>query len=75
MHLFAGTQIENMADMVRKGRQNKLRGEQHGSAKLTEKQVLAIRKDPRIGRVIAEDYGISQPLVSHIKTKRVWKHL
>jgi len=44
-HLFAGTQGENVLDMVRKGR-NRVRawGEQHGHAKLTEADVREIRR-------------------------------
>lgn len=41
-HLFLGSQAENMADMNAKGRVS--RGEAHGHAKLTETDVLDIRK-------------------------------
>lgn len=72
-HLLVGTHIENMQDSVRDGMTS--RGESHGSVKLTADQVVAIREDPRAQKVIANDYGISQPAVSDIKTRRTWVHL
>ena len=38
--------------------------------KLTDDQVAMIRIDPRSGRIIAADFGISQSYVSHIKAGR-----
>ena len=52
-HLFLGTNADNRADMVAKGRQSK--GETHGPAKLTERQALAILRDTRPRRYIAAD--------------------
>lgn len=64
-HLSAGTQAENIADMVAKGRHAV--GERNARTKLTDEQVEAIRKDPRTQSVIAAEYGIRQSLVSMIK--------
>ena len=50
-------------------------GEKHPNHKLTEKQVLAIREDARTHRLVAIDYGISQGLISRIKTNKSWKHI
>ncbi len=50
-------------------------GAPFGSYKVTEKQVLAIRVDPRLQRVIAEEYGISDTAVSAIKTRVEWASL
>ena len=72
-HLFLGTQADNIADMVAKGRQ--ARGKSHGSAKLTEADVLAIRADNRPQRAIAPDYGISHRLISDIKNRKIWAHV
>jgi len=75
-HLFLGTHKDNMRDMAKKGRQRSgARGVTHGSARLTEEQVLAIRKDLRPQAEIAIEHGISQPTVSDIKNGRRWKHL
>jgi len=72
-HLFLGTNAENTADKVRKGRQ--IRGKDHYKAKLSEKDVLNIREDPRSLRVIAREYGVYYTLISKIKNKQVWMHL
>lgn len=57
-HLFVGTNADNMRDMVMKDR----RGQ-----KLTRAQVDAIRNDPRVYRVIASEYGISESYISQLK--------
>lgn len=72
-HLREGTQVENMADRVRDGTDN--RGENSASSKLTEDQVRAIRADPRTQRVIAAEYGITGSNVCCIKLMQTWKHL
>ena len=46
-HLFLGTQKDNLADMIKKGRSNYARGEGHGSSKLTDRQALEIYNDQR----------------------------
>ncbi len=76
-HLFKATHAENMLDRDKKGRHRNggLRGETHGSAKLTEVQVLAIRVDPRRQVDIAQEYGITQVAVSQIKLRKSWRHL
>lgn len=77
IHLFLGTQKDNLADCIQKGRwnNNSPKGEQCGKSRLTEKQVLRIRKDPRTQKQIAASYGISQTNVSDIKRRRIWKHI
>lgn len=51
------------------------RGTKHPTAKLTEVDVLSIRSDDRFQYVIAEQYGISQSLVSKIKLRKTWAWL
>ena len=65
-HLFLGTQADNLADMVRKGRS--AYGARNGQAKLSDVQVAEIRADPRSQRRIAKEYGIVQQHVSALKT-------
>ena len=72
-HLFLGTPKDNMQDAVKKGRV--ARGERSGPAKLTEKQVLAIRKDKRVGRVVGADYGVGRNCIEQIRHGRTWSHL
>ena len=74
-HLFLGTQADNVADKVAKGRQARQKGSQHGMAKLNEDQVLAIRRDGRLQRVIAADYGVSIMSISFIKSGKRWGHV
>lgn len=74
-HLFMGTHAENMADRNRKGRAAHNRGEQHGCAKLTEAQVLAIRDSTQTQKTLAAKYGVSISTISLILKRDVWTHL
>lgn len=54
------------------------RGVKHGHAKLTEREVLEIRKAPRTigsGRALAEEYGVCPALICIIRAGKIWKHL
>ena len=77
LHLFLGTQADNMADKVAKGRQTK--GESCNLAKLTSESVRAIRRRYHAGGVtqkqLAEEYGISISNICAILARRSWKHL
>lgn len=75
-HLFLGTHKENMEDRARKRRT--AAGERNGQARLAATDVAAIRKRLLQGharKAIAHDYSISQSLVAHIATNRVWRSL
>jgi hypothetical protein len=76
-HLFLGTQADNMADKVHKGRQvaGVSRGVHNGRAKLTEVQVRAIRCDPRTHRVISKDYEVHRTTIGCIKRNKTWTHV
>ena len=74
-HLFLGTNADNVADKVSKGRQARLQGAKHPSVKLTEQQVLSIRSDQRRHSLIAADYAIHRSTVSYIKRGQLWAHL
>ncbi len=65
-HLFLGTHEDNMADMMRKGRE--ARGERQGHARLTDAQVEEIRAlgGKVLQREIAETFGTCQQQVSKI---------
>jgi len=75
IHLFAGTQKDNINDKVYKNRHAKQKGEQHGGHKLTETQVLIIRNDLRTCREIANEYSTCPSVVCNIKNKKAWKHI
>ena len=66
------TPAKNHADKIRHGTTN--RGERCGTAKLTKSQVAAIRKDKRLQREIADEYGIRQGTVSRIKSGVRWAY-
>ncbi len=74
-HLFVATHKQNMEDMVRKSRQNKAKGIQHGRAKLSEAQVHAIRADKRDHIDVAARYGVSRTLIRLIRERKAWKHI
>lgn len=73
-HLFLATHQENVRDMVKKGRAAKigLTGEANHNSKLTNPEILAIRSDKRSQYKIAGDYGVSQGLISMIKSRKSW---
>lgn len=75
-HLFLGTNVENTADKVSKGRQIKLSGEKSPNAKLTETQVLEIINSKGCCQAkLATKYGVSFQLISAIILGKKWKHI
>jgi len=74
-HLFLGTHQDNMDDRDAKGRLKHSRGSRHPNAKLTEEQVRAIRSDPRVGRLVAADYGVAEVTIQAVRSGRNWGHL
>lgn len=51
------------------------KGESHMKAKLTTRDVLAIRADPRSGSEVAIAFGINRSTVSQIRNFKAWKHV
>lgn len=76
-HLFLGTQADNVADMVRKGRARggSMLGESNPAAKLTTSQVHQIRNDRRPSRRVAADFEVSKTQVLDIRNKKSWSYL
>lgn len=77
-HLFLGTHQDNMRDKTLKGRVVAHRGSAHARSKVTEADVVEIRKlkankVPRID--IANRFGISKANVDDITTRNTWKHV
>jgi DNA invertase Pin-like site-specific DNA recombinase len=84
-HLFVGTNAENEADKVKKGRQS--RGEKHRkalqhldrkgeaspTAKLNWEKVKQIRASKESQRKVAKKYGVSQTVISNIKLEKTWR--
>jgi hypothetical protein len=84
-HLFLGTHQDNMIDMINKRRDNKAKGSKCPRAKLTDAQVIEIRKihkesGPQTKKVnkvnvLAEMFGVSSACISNILSGRTWKHI
>jgi hypothetical protein len=72
-HLFLGTNADNTADMVKKGRHP--RGATNGRAKLTEKEVHEIRRSALSNRKLASLYGVDRSIPSEIRNRIIWKSL
>jgi hypothetical protein len=72
-HLFIGTRRDNIADCVKKDRDSK--GEKHYPSKLTEKDVLSIRADPRNQPTLAIEFKVDQSIISKIKSRKIWRHI
>lgn len=67
------TKAGNCADRNRHG--NGPQGERHGASRLTESEVLAIRRDCRYQKEIAIEYKVSKSLVSLIQRRERWAHV
>lgn len=75
-HLFLGSHADNVADMVKKGRN--VRGRFQWAAKLDEKKIRKIRKLLAGGYTqqrIADLYGVTSAAIYMIKTGRNWSHV
>lgn len=78
-HLSAGTASQNTIEALERGRMVPMRGERSGSAKLTTRQVIAIRaRRATTGeryRDIAADLPVTESQVEAICNRRTWKHV
>jgi hypothetical protein len=74
-HLMIGTNADNQADKINKGRHRGPKGETNCKAKLTETDVLAILQDNRSHAAVGRTYGVSYSTVSEIRAGQTWKHV
>lgn len=74
-HLFLGDQIDNMRDMIRKGRGPNLNGEINPNSKLTAAEALEIKNSPLGCAELGRIYKISASMASSIKLGKNWTHL
>lgn len=76
-HLFLGTNSENVADRVRKGRSSK--GERQADAKLTSEKVRDARAIHAEGRstvsAIARQFGVSHVTMWKAVHGQTWRHV
>jgi len=74
-HLFLGTHQDNNDDCISKGRDKHARGGAHGSAKLTERDVIDIRSGRLKNHELAALYGVSKRTIISVKTGLTWRHI
>lgn len=72
-HLWAGTNSENTADMVSKGRHQ--HGEKHSMAHLTKAQAIQIRASKDSATAIAPLFGVSVTQIHRVRSGKKWGHL
>jgi hypothetical protein len=75
-HFFLGSYSDNQKDAYLKNRRQQPKGEKHTNAKLTNKQVLEIRRRYTQGEYqvpLAKEYGVSQRVVSLVVRKESYK--
>ena len=72
-HLFLGTHLDNIADMVAKKRHR--HGERVPTSKLKNDQVIKILFDTRATSAIAEAYGVRPECIRKIKRGELWRHI
>lgn len=78
-HLFLGTQADNVADMISKGRDRKAVGSRTGNARLTEAKVVDIRRRHRkrvvTAQMLADEHGVSVEAVEKVLQRQTWRHV
>lgn len=79
-HLFAGTDADNAADKVQKGRQRNTPapGEKNPKAKVSSADVICIRQQYADGASIiqlASAYSLSSSNIACIVRRKTWKHI
>lgn len=73
-HLFLGDNDANIADKIKKGRQQK--GESHGRAILTESVAMQIKNTSKLSAAdLAATHGVSPTQIRRIRSGQRWKHL
>lgn len=75
-HMFLGTNADNTADKVAKGRQR--RGELQPSSKLTAEQVADIRRRKAKGeslRALSAAFGVANSQIHRIVHREDWRHV
>lgn len=72
-NLAYGSRSENYHDRHAHG--TDISGERHGNAKLSDKDVIEMRRSKLPPRKVAEHYGMSLGNVYKILGRRAWRHL
>lgn len=81
-HLILGTPADNIRDMIARGRKKigvMPKGMGHHRAKLTDSQVIEIRRlwdsggATKLG--LSKQFGVSRPVIRGIVERRSWRHI
>lgn len=76
LHLFCGTQQDNIADCIKKGRKVLVpTGENHPNSKLNPEKILAIRASKEGDLLLAARYDVTPKYIGAIKRGERWKHV
>ena len=74
-HLYVGDQSDNVQDAHNRDRRegvDYVSGEEHGQSKLTQKEVEQIRESDKRQIDLADEYDVSQSLISQIQRGLWW---
>ena len=78
-HLFLGTHLENIRDAYSKNLIPALKGERNGASKLTEDDVIEIRRsrseEKTTYKVLADRFSVDQSNIALIVKRKKWKHI
>lgn len=78
-HLYLGSYVENMRDMISRGRHGALSGQENHASKLKNSDIPIIRKlidDADVSQWdIARMYGVSQAVISLIKLGKTYRNV
>jgi hypothetical protein len=78
-HLVVGTQRDNIADRNNRGRNATYnishKGVAHPGVRLTEVDVLAIRRSTETERQLANFYGVTRSCIQGVRNRTTWRHL
>lgn len=78
-HLFIDTEVDNMQDKHRKGRNDPRQGSLNPAAYLNEEKVREIKyfieHSGLTQKRIAEHFGVTQSVISNIKNGITWNHV
>lgn len=80
-HLIIGTPLDNVRDMIERGRdayhskKPSLYGEKNKQHKLTEKAVIDIFTSQETNKKMAEKYNVSDSAISSIRNRKWWNWL
>lgn len=74
-HLYAGTNDDNVRDRMERNPPPSLPGELNNNAKLSETDVLHIRRSAFTNTALAKYYGVNHRTISAIRKRKIWTHI